>query len=306
MSEDRNGLVGSPAGSAQFQPTQWSVVLAARGGSPTRGAALQRLCSTYWLPVYGYLRRRGHAAADAEDLTQSFFAYLLESDFLDRPDAAKGRFRGYLIGTLKYFLSSHFERENAQKRGGGVQFVDWSGVEPERELGALEPEQPQADPSESFDANWAMVLFQLALRRLEEEQSAAGKAALFAKLSGFLSAPPFPQTPGARLLPMSPNPNVPLCPRCGTPIPRGGNVCLRCAGLRVLRLESTGCGNSVSGDTPSSRGANFARNRGSQCRQNDRLRATCFSQSRLWDSWIPMPTASPSGVPIHSRGRPCS
>lgn len=192
MSEDRNGPGGSPAAGAQFLPTQWSIVLAARGSSPTRGAALQRLCSTYWLPIYGYLRRRGHAAADAEDLTQSFFAYLLESDFLDRPDASKGRFRGYLIGALKYFLSGHFERVNAQKRGGGVQFVDWSGVDPERELGTLEPAQPQADPSESFDASWALVLFQTALRQLEEEQAAAGKAALFAKLSGFLSAPPTP------------------------------------------------------------------------------------------------------------------
>jgi RNA polymerase sigma-70 factor (ECF subfamily) len=192
MTEDRTGPTDQPAGGVQFAPTQWSIVLGARGDSATRGPALQRLCSAYWLPIYGYLRRRGHNTTDAEDLTQSFFAYLLESDFLDRPDAAKGRFRGYLIGALKHFLSGHFEREKAQKRGGGVQFVDWGSVDPERELGTIEPTQAQADPGQAFDASWAMVLFQTAFRRLAEEQTAAGKGTAFAKLKGYLSAAPAP------------------------------------------------------------------------------------------------------------------
>lgn len=187
MPEDRTDSNEPPTGGALFAPTQWSVVLGARSDSATRGPALERLCSTYWLPVYGYLRRRGHSGTDSEDLTQGFFAYLLASDFLERPDAAKGRFRGYLIGALKHFLSGHFERQSAQKRGGGVQFIDWSGIDAEREFGSLG--STQLDPSEAYDSSWALVVFANALRRLGEEQAAAGRTPLFAKLKRYLSSP---------------------------------------------------------------------------------------------------------------------
>jgi len=189
MIEDSTGPQRPSAG-AQFAPTQWSVVLGARSDSATRGPALERLCATYWLPIYGYIRRRGRTPTDAEDLTQGFFAYLLASDFLDRPDAAKGRFRGYLVGTLTHFLSGHFERENAQKRGGGAQFLDWTTLHAEREFSALDQSQP--DPGQAFDSNWAMVVFATAFQRLEAEQAATGKAAQFAKLKGYLSASPAP------------------------------------------------------------------------------------------------------------------
>jgi DNA-directed RNA polymerase specialized sigma24 family protein len=171
-----------------FSPTHWSVVLEARSGASGRGPALEKLCSTYWLPIYGYIRRRGHTAQDSEDLTQGFFAYLLESDFLDRPDPAKGRFRGYLIGALKHYMSSHFEKANAQKRGGGAQFLDWNNLDAEREFGSLG--QAQQDPSETYETGWALALFAVALRRLEAEQVAAGKTAQFAGLKRYLSAPP--------------------------------------------------------------------------------------------------------------------
>jgi RNA polymerase sigma-70 factor (ECF subfamily) len=188
MTAERVAPDPQPQAGAVFSPTQWSVILGARRDSAGRGPALEKLCATYWLPIYSYLRRRGHSAQDSEDLTQGFFAYLLESDFLDRPDPAKGRFRGYLVGALKHFLSSHFERENAKKRGGGAQFLDWAHLEAEREFGALD--QRQQDPSEAFEAGWAMALFAQALRRLEGEQAAAGKERQFAVLKRYLSASP--------------------------------------------------------------------------------------------------------------------
>jgi len=175
-------------GGVAFATTQWSVVLEAHRDSARRREALEQLCRCYWLPIYGYLRRRGHATADAEDLTQGFLAYLLESDFLDRSDPAKGRFRGYLIGALRHFLGSHFERENARKRGGGAQFIDWANLDAEREFAAID--QPQRDPSENYEIAWALALLGRALHLLESEQAAAGRAAQFASLKEFLSAAP--------------------------------------------------------------------------------------------------------------------
>jgi RNA polymerase sigma-70 factor (ECF subfamily) len=186
MTDERATPDTPAAGGARFSPTQWSVVLEARQGSAARGPALEKLCAAYWLPIYSYLRRRGHSVQDSEDLTQGFFAYLLDSDFLERPDPAKGRFRGYLIGALKHFLGSHFERENAKKRGGGAQFIEWEKLDPERELNALGP--AQQDPSEAYEAGWAMAIFAQALRRLGEEQAAAGKGAQFAALRRYLSS----------------------------------------------------------------------------------------------------------------------
>lgn len=188
MTEERAAADPPAAAGALFSPTQWSVVLEARRDSVGRGPALQKLCTTYWLPIYSYLRRRGHSVPDAEDLTQGFFAYVLGSDFLDRPDPAKGRFRGYLIGALKHYLSSHFEKENAQKRGGGAKFLDWNQLDAEREFSALE--QSQKDPSEAYETGWALALFAEAFRRLETEQAAAGKAAQFAVLKRYLAASP--------------------------------------------------------------------------------------------------------------------
>jgi RNA polymerase sigma-70 factor (ECF subfamily) len=173
---------------AAFASTQWSVILAARKESTEGQAALRQFCASYWLPVYSYLRRRGHAPADAEDFTQGFFAYLLESDFLARPDPARGRFRSYLIGALRHYLSGHFEKVGAQKRGGGAQFVDWGSMNPEQEFAALD--QPQADPSVQYERSWAYTLLGRALRRLEEEQTRAGKSRQFQVLKPFLSTSP--------------------------------------------------------------------------------------------------------------------
>jgi len=187
MTDDGPVQDKAPAG-ALFAPTQWSVVLEARSSAAGRGPALERLCSTYWLPIYSYLRRRGHSAQDSEDLTQGFFAYLLGSDFLDRPDPTKGRFRGYLIGALKHYLSGHFERENAQKRGGGAKLLNWDNLDAEREFSAVD--QGQQDPSEAYETGWAMALFGESLKKLEAEQVSAGKGRQFMVLKRYLSASP--------------------------------------------------------------------------------------------------------------------
>lgn len=173
---------------APFAPTQWSIILQTRRDSANRRSALEQLCSSYWLPIYGYLRRRGHSPADAEDLTQSFFVYLLDGDFLERPDPAKGRFRGYLVGALRHFLSEHFERAYAQKRGGRAQFIDWASIDAERELASID--QPAADPSSVFERSWALTLLGRALRRLEDEQSTPPRVAQFNVLKTFLSTAP--------------------------------------------------------------------------------------------------------------------
>lgn len=181
--------MNEPVGTA-FASTQWSVILEARQDSAGGRVALGQLCSAYWRPVYGYLRRRGHAPSDAEDLTQGFFAYLLESDFLERPDPAKGRFRGYLIGALRHYLGGHFEKMSARKRGGGTEFVSWDAATAEREDGPFVATAD--DPSASFERSWALTLLARALERLSGEQVAAGKARQFEVLRTFLSASPTP------------------------------------------------------------------------------------------------------------------
>ncbi len=173
---------------AVFASTRWSVVLGARAGETARREALETLCRSYWMPVYGYLRRRGQSPHDAEDLTQGFFASLFEGDFFQRPDPEKGRFRGYLVGALKHFVGHHYERLNAEKRGGGVQFIDWSAAEAERLY--TEYDLPKFDPAEAYETTWALTLLARALKRLEEEQRAAGREKAFAVLKPYLGSSP--------------------------------------------------------------------------------------------------------------------
>ena len=176
------------AAGALFASTQWSLVLATRRDSAERPEALQRLCAAYWLPIYSYIRRRDQAPADAEDLTQGFFASLLEGDFLERSDPAKGRFRGYLIAALRQFLADHFERVGAQKRGAGRTLIDWTVLDAESEFTAAN--QPQLDPSEAYERTWALTLLGRAMAQLEADQNAAGKSRVLAVLQPFLSTTP--------------------------------------------------------------------------------------------------------------------
>lgn len=184
----RNSNLIPPTQRAVFATTRWSLVLEARTDSPDRRDALELFCSAYWLPIYGYLRRRGHNPQEAEDLTQSFFASLLETDFLDRANPARGRFRSFLVGALRHFLGSHFEKTNALKRGGGVRFVDWSSIDAETECARALP--AQADPARAFEVAWAYALMNRALVRLEQEYAKADRRQRFLALKPLLGRAP--------------------------------------------------------------------------------------------------------------------
>lgn len=181
---------------AQFATTHWSVVLrAGRPDAAEASAALARLCQTYWFPLYAQVRRRGYNAHDAQDLTQSFFARLLEGDLLGRADPARGRFRSFVLTALKHFLSDEREKTRAKKRGGGHTFVSIDAEAAERRFHA-EPVDPSA-PDKAFDRQWAVALLGEVLARLEREYHAAGKGRPFEilkqALTGARDAQPYAQ-----------------------------------------------------------------------------------------------------------------
>lgn len=174
------------AGGGRFTTTHWSLVLAAAGTEDSQGReALARLCQIYWYPLYAFVRRQGHTPHDAQDLTQEFFARLLEKDYLGGVDRSKGRFRSFLLAALKHFLSKEWARAKALKRGGGhaPAPLDATGAENRYRC---EP-QDNATPEKLFERRWALTLLDLVLTRLSEEYETAGKRALFEQLQGCLT-----------------------------------------------------------------------------------------------------------------------
>ena len=173
-----------------FTTTHWSIVLEAQGESPAAQQALEKLCHTYWRPVYGFVRRQGAKPEEAEDLTQSFFALLLERRDFDAVRKEKGRLRSYLLTSLKHFLASEERRAMTVKRGKGQRLI------PLEELSSAERiEMEPADPLSAdrlFERRWAVTLMEQGLRRLKDEYCAAGNAALFDSLKQLL-----PDEPGA-------------------------------------------------------------------------------------------------------------
>ena len=176
-----------------FATTHWSVVLTARDGdAPEVRDALARLCELYWYPLYAYLRRRGFSPHDAEDLTQSFLAYLLGKDFLARISPEKGKFRSFLLASLNHFVSDQRDKEQRQKRGGNQRVLSLDAASAEARY-RLEPVE-EADPQRIFERRWAFAVVETALQRLESESVSAGKAALFAGLKSALIGDPGPST----------------------------------------------------------------------------------------------------------------
>jgi RNA polymerase sigma-70 factor (ECF subfamily) len=176
-------------GTRWFATTHWSVVLAAgQAASPQSTEALERLCRTYWFPLYAYVRRKGYGPEDAQDLTQEFFARFLKRNSLARADRERGRFRTFLLTSLQNFLGHEWERARAEKRGGGLTFVPWVEEGPEGRY-QLE-ENSQLGPDQVFDQRWALALFQHALERLQQESAAGEKGAQFDELKAFLSTEP--------------------------------------------------------------------------------------------------------------------
>ena len=176
-----------PTGAGGFVTTDWSAVLqAGQSPSPLVAGALEKLCRTYWPPLYSYVRRKGLSPHDAEDLTQEFFGRLLRLNSLSRVGREKGRFRTFLLASVNHFLSDEWDRARAQKRGGGqrLQFFDETNAEEQFQAEG----QPAASPERQFDRRWALTVLNGALNQLSAEQTQAGKAAQFAALKNFLSA----------------------------------------------------------------------------------------------------------------------
>jgi len=169
-----------------FTTTHWSVVLAARQKtSEERASAMERLCRAYWRPLYAFVRRRGYETHDAQDLTQGFFARLLEKDFLESVDRSKGKFRSFLLAALEHFLAKEWRRSHAQKRGGKVSFISFEEPGPEEQ--ALQLPSKALTPEQLFDQQWALTMLNQSLARLQEEFVADGKRDFFASTKSFLT-----------------------------------------------------------------------------------------------------------------------
>jgi RNA polymerase sigma-70 factor (ECF subfamily) len=163
---------------AQFTTTHWSVVLAAGGGdSPAARQALEYLCQTYWYPVYAYVRRRDSSPEDAEDLTQEFFARLIERNDFAKVSRERGPFRAFLKGALNHLLSDQRDYVRAAKRGGGKIILSLDAQTAEQRY-QLEPADTTT-PDKLYDRRWALTLLETARARLAEEYAVAGKGDLY-------------------------------------------------------------------------------------------------------------------------------
>ena len=154
--------------------------------TPQADHALEELCRTYWFPLYAYVRRRGHNKQDAEDLVQAFFARFLEKNHLAGLDSERGRFRAFLLASLKHFLANEWDKARAQKRGGGAAHLslDWQTADTKFQVAATN----EPSPEQAFDREWALALLAKVIERLQKECAADGKAKLFAQLKIFLMA----------------------------------------------------------------------------------------------------------------------
>jgi RNA polymerase sigma factor (sigma-70 family) len=175
-------------GHGQFATTQWSLVRAAKPDEASRTRArmaLEALCRAYWYPLYVFVRSRGHPAEDAQDLTQAFFARIMETGGFTAVDRERGRFRSYLLGAMKHFLANEWHRARTKKRGGGLQLIEWDALDPEARYSGLAGESD--DPELLFDREWALQLTAVALRELRDEMARAGKSELYDALKGSLT-----------------------------------------------------------------------------------------------------------------------
>jgi len=177
MKETQNGA---------FSTTQWSVVLSAGNGDlPAAATALEQLCAKYWYPIYAFVRRRGADVHAAEDLTQAFFARLLEKEMLKQVDRQKGKFRSFLLASLTNFLNNEWAKQQTLKRGGQRQIISLDETAAE-ECYRLEPVDA-VTPEKLFERRWALTLLEQVLDGLKREYTAGGKAELFASLEPLIT-----------------------------------------------------------------------------------------------------------------------
>jgi len=156
------------------------VLTAGHSDTARAGAALEKLCQTYWYPLYAYVRRRGHSPEDAQDLTQAFFARLLERNWVGQADRQKGRFRSFLLSALNHFLADEWDKARAQKRGGGLAPIPLQFDVAETRY-SHEPAD-NVTPEHSYERRWALTLLDTVLHRLQSEYEQEGRGELFATL----------------------------------------------------------------------------------------------------------------------------
>jgi RNA polymerase sigma-70 factor (ECF subfamily) len=168
---------------SRFETTRWSLVLQARAAEPEARVALEALCRSYRPPVLAYIRGRGYAPEDAEDLAQTFFARLVEHDWHASADSARGRFRTFILTVLKRFLSDDAARLHARKRGGDMRFESFDTHD-------AQAVADQELPEHAFERAWALAVLHSAIARLQDEAQQSGKEDLFLALREFLIEPP--------------------------------------------------------------------------------------------------------------------
>jgi RNA polymerase sigma factor (sigma-70 family) len=188
---ENDGVSGDPVaqssqgGPIAFTTTHWSVVLEAQGPTPAAQAALEKLCRKYWRPIYGFVRRQGTDSEEAQDLTQGFFALLLERRDLNQVRKEKGRLRSYLLTSLKHFLTNERNRAMAIKRGEGQRLIPLDQSHEGERTGFEPADTSTAD--QIYERRWAWALMDQVMTRLEDEYRTAGKVVLFARLKALLT-----------------------------------------------------------------------------------------------------------------------
>lgn len=174
---------------AQFRTTNWQMVSGAADATSAAWAqSLEDLCQIYWLPVYAFIRKRGHSPEAAEDLTQEFFAHILHSDFLNKAEASRGRFRSFLMASIENFLRVEHRNATTQKRGGGWQRLQIDDEDVERSLQAELADT--STPEVIFERQWGRTLLGRVLQTLEQEFTKTGRSALFQALKPHLAGDP--------------------------------------------------------------------------------------------------------------------
>jgi len=180
---------GCPGRNPEFTTTQWSLVLGTMDTAPARAAAaLERLCTRYWFPIYAFIRRQGHDTHQAEDLTQSFFQFVLERQVFHQADREKGRFRNFIVASLANFLNNHRDHVAAIKRGGNQVVVAWDETLAEEILAQVP--QNSGTPNQSFDRAWAATIIRRVLANLRAEHADRDRLAVFEALQPHLTGEP--------------------------------------------------------------------------------------------------------------------
>ena len=175
-----------------FVTTRWSMILSAGDSNSEKRKgreAMAELCRTYWRPIFSYVCWRGYSREDAQDLTQDFFVMILRNDWFQRADPNRGRFRSFLLKSLSNFLNNAAERDQAQKRGGEMEFMSWDDwlAEAPSQLSFPDEAVNALPPELFFDMRWAATVVEQTLRRLREECESKGRLRLFETLSDYLT-----------------------------------------------------------------------------------------------------------------------